>query len=172
MNLTKRSKILISVVGLIAILGVIAQATGVLAAWNDKVFASATFTRGEVLKGYARSVTAHAITSRAVTNGEFTATSLTYTHTSPGSATTPSQSGWTHRRSTGLLLLGTVVADGRSSATYSAGPGGNVVSTSAVAPSGGNFRVGSSSNSFRVPGARGPRRSTTFWRLDSGFRGR
>lgn len=47
MNLTKRSKILISVVGLIAILGVIAQTTGVLAAWNDKVFASATFTRGE-----------------------------------------------------------------------------------------------------------------------------
>ncbi|QMU19256.1 hypothetical protein [Gordonia rubripertincta] len=198
MNLTKRSKILISVVGLIAILGVIAQATGVLAAWNDKVFASATFTRGEVLKGYARSVTAHAITNRAITNGEFTATSLTYTHTSPGSATTPSQSGWTHSRSTGLLLLGTVVADGRSSATYSAGPGGNVtataasyakevelwptllatvlntddsqyqasvscttddwgnvVSTSAVAPSGGNFRVGLSSNSFPVPGAGG-----------------
>lgn len=57
MNLSKGSKILITVVGLVAILGVLGQATGVLASWNDKVFGSAVFGKAPATDGYARSVT-------------------------------------------------------------------------------------------------------------------
>lgn len=131
MNLTKRSKILIAVVGVIAILGVVGQATGVLAAWNDKVWGGkATFTRAANLEGYARSTTAHAYTNRAITSGEFTATNATHTQANPGTTLIPSATGWTHASSSGILLLGTVSADGRSSATYTMN--GSVVTANAA----------------------------------------
>lgn len=114
MNLTKRSKILVAITGLIAILAVVAQATGVLAAWNDKVWGSSSFGRGSVVEGYARSVTAHSVTNRIITDGAFTATNVTRTHTSPGSGT----DGWRRDSSLGLLGLGIVAASGRSEASY------------------------------------------------------
>ncbi|MDS1112633.1 hypothetical protein RD149_02510 [Gordonia westfalica] len=207
MNLTKRSKILISVVGVIAILGVVGQATGVLAAWNDKVWGKASFTRAANLEGYARSTTAHAYTNRAITSGEFTATNALHTQANPGTTQVPSATGWTHASSSGVLLLGTVSADGRSSATYtmngsvvtanaasnarnielfptgfasvlntdnsqysasvscSSGNWGGAVSTTAVAPAGGSFRVGLTT--YTVPSAN---QTTTIDSLAAGFR--
>ncbi|WP_232719131.1 hypothetical protein [Gordonia metallireducens] len=125
MNLTNRSKILISVVGLIAILGVVAQATGVLAAWNDKVWGSTTFSRAAALDGYARSITAHAKNQRLITGGEFTVNSATHTYQSAGTTWSPNQSDWVLNYNSGFAGVGLVAARGRSFAEFTRN-GGNI----------------------------------------------
>ncbi|ETA07989.1 MULTISPECIES: hypothetical protein [Gordonia] len=118
MNLTKRSKILIAVIGMIAVLGVVAQATGVLAAWNDKVWGSSTFRLAPATDGYARSITAHTKNQRLISGDTWDATTATHTFANPGTTVTPGATTFTSRYSgSGFFGVGMVAARGRSEAT-------------------------------------------------------
>ncbi|MEO9327655.1 hypothetical protein [Gordonia aurantiaca] len=133
MNLSKRSKILITVVGFVAILGVLAQATGVLAAWNDKVFGGATFGKAPATDGYARSATAKVYTNRVLTSDSFEATIATHTFASPGSSFVPGVDGWTTKSKSGLFASGVVRGTGRSAASYTRNAGNTSASAVSLA---------------------------------------
>lgn len=128
MNLSKGSKILITVVGLVAILGVLGQATGVLASWNDKVFGSAVFGKAPATDGYARSVTGEVHTERVITSNSFEVTTATHTFADQGSSIVPGPGEWFTNSKSGLFSSGVVRGTGRSAAAWSR-DGGNIAAS-------------------------------------------
>ncbi|HEY9310939.1 hypothetical protein [Williamsia sp.] len=81
MNSSRGTKVTIAAIGALMVLGVVAQTTGVLAAWSRSVWAQSSFKGSAAIEGYARGV--------AGTLDNSVAATAERTHLNPGTTTTP-----------------------------------------------------------------------------------